>query len=213
MNAECKSAASEWSRYSLSVDNEFGGKCLNHCACLNGAIFAVTPGFLRACGSATHDKGSPIICEYLKPTIDPEEFLGGLSTIIRQNQTNTGPCVGCRRLVQTIMPRQFAATFFSTISLHDFCGCNSQCVYCGGSEYFLPEKYVASLDHEILFSNLLEAKLIRPELTSVEWGGGEPTMLNTFESTVRLLRSNKIRQVINTSGIRDSNAIEEALRD
>ena len=159
-----------------------------------------------------HENGSPSICEYLTPTVNPEEFLSGLGSIIRENQTGTGPCVGCRYLKQTQMPRKFVSSFISYMSLHDFCGCNSQCVYCTGSEYHLPKKYVASLDHEMLFNNLLTAKLVRPQLTSVGWGGGEPTLLNTFEKVVDLLRINRMRQTINTSGIRFSNAIERALK-
>lgn len=211
MNLNGGDAVVEWKYYSGILNKEFGGKHLKHCGFLSGAQFGVIPGFLIACGSATHKNGAPTICEYREPTIFPNNFLTGLSKIIRENQTKTGPCVGCRYLIPTKMPSEFVSGYISSISLHDFCGCNSQCVYCGGSEYYLPEKYIASFDHEVLFRNLLKKKMVKPGFASVTWGGGEPTLLNTFEKTVNFLRINRIRQTINTSGICFSPAIEKVL--
>jgi molybdenum cofactor biosynthesis enzyme MoaA len=207
------SSLKEWKKYSGYLGKDFGGRQLRHCWALNGSQISVTPGFLKACGSSTHAKGSPIICEYNTPNVNPEIFLTGLGNIIRDNQTESGPCVGCRYLSQTNMRSNFVSDYISSISLHDFCGCNSQCVYCSGSEYHLPEKYVATFDHGMLFDYLLKAGLIKPELTSVSWGGGEPTLLNTFENTVNFLRTNRIRQTINTSGILYSEAIEKTLNE
>ena len=204
-------AVAEWKYYSGILNKEFGGKHLKHCRCLNGAQCGVTPGFLIACGSATHKSGPPIICEYREPNVFSNNYLTGLAKIIRQNQTENGHCLGCRYLIPAKMPINFVSDYISSISLHDFCGCNSRCVYCSGSEYHLPEKYIASFDHEVLFQNLLKKKIVKPGLTSVTWGGGEPTLLNTFEKTVDLLRINRIRQTINTSGIYFSPAIEKVL--
>jgi len=182
---------------------------------LDGRRFAVTPGALKACGGATHKKGTPTICEYHEPNVSAEAFLAGLARVIRANQTDDGPCVGCRYLqAPTKTPKHpFTGSFFAGISLHDFCGCNSRCVYCAGSEYFLPAKYVASQDHEILFRNLFDSGLIEPKRTAVSWGGGEPTLVKTFDRTVQFLSSNHIREVINTSGIRFSPAIWRALEE
>jgi len=140
-------------------------------------------------------------------------FFSGLGNIIRKNQTEWGHCNGCRYLMKTRLPKRFISSYFSSISLHDFCGCNSNCVYCKGSEYFLPEKYIASFDHEILFRNLLKEELIKTNRTNISWGGGEPTLLNTFEKTVDFLLSKRIRQTINTSGIKYSPAIEKVLKE
>jgi pyruvate-formate lyase-activating enzyme len=109
------------------------------------------------------------------------------------------------------VPQRFVSSFFTSISLHDFCGCNSHCVYCAGSEYELPEKYVATFDHEVLFRNLLADRMIRPSATIVSWGGGEPTLVNSFDGTVEFLSQHRIRQIINTSGIRFSLSAQEAL--
>lgn len=172
---------------------------------------AITPRFLKVCGSATHSKGTPIICSYTEPSIDHAAFLQGLSRIIEENQTDSGPCVGCRYLTTQSRPQRFAS-FLSTVSLHDFCGCNASCVYCVGSEYKLPVKYKASLPHTTLFTNLLLSKQMRPGVSSVGWGGGEPTLLDTFEDTVDLLRVNRIWQTINTNGIVFSRAVLRALK-
>lgn len=203
----------QWSDYADRLNREFGGKNIMYCDNLCGRQFAVTPGAIKACGAATHKKGMPTICEYREPNVLPDEFLTGLYDIIRANQTEDGPCVGCRYLVPTWMPERFVASWFSEISLHDFCGCNSHCVYCNGSEYALPVEYVASQDHEVLFRNLLSSDLIRPEFTNVAWGGGEPTLLGTFDQTVNFLRSNRISETINTSGIRFSPQVEGALKE
>ncbi|GEM_PF-1496544 len=200
-----------WRYFSDGLNTEFGRQGLEHCSHLNGQQFAVTPGVLRACGSATHAKGSPAICSYTEPTVSSEEFLTGLAQVIRENQAETGPCVGCRNLVATAVPRRFVASFFTSISLHDFCGCNAHCVYCAGSEYQLPQKYVATFDHQVLFRDLLADRMVRPAATSVSWGGGEPTLVNSFDGTVDFLSENRIRQIINTSGIRFSSSGEKAL--
>lgn len=203
----------QWQYHADRLNREFGGKNIMYCGTLSGGQFAVIPGALKACGHATHIKGPPTICEYRGPNVSPEEFLTGLADIIRANQKEDGPCVGCHYLVPTPMPERFVASCFSSISLHDFCGCNSHCVYCQGSEYFLPVEYVASQDHEVLFRNLLDSGLIRPQVTNVAWGGGEPTLLGTFDQTVSFLRSNRISETINTSGIRFSPQVERALKD
>jgi pyruvate-formate lyase-activating enzyme len=197
--------------YCDRLNKKFGGKSLYHCSGLNGGQIAVIPGFIQGCSSATHKNGPPTICEYKVANVLPSEFFAGLLKIITENQTQTGPCVGCRYLKVVNMPSNFASSFLSSISLHDFCGCNSQCIYCMGSEYQLPEKYIASFDHVVLFQNLLSNKLIKADLTCISWGGGEPTLLKSFNNTVDFLHINRIRQIINTSGIQFSPAIERAL--
>jgi len=205
--------ADRWKANAEKLNAEFGGRILMQCSLLTGRQFAVTPGALKACGSATHEKGTPTICRYPEPNVDPDAFLAGLADIIRGNQLPDGPCVGCRNLVSTKVHKHFVADYFSAISLHDFCGCNSHCVYCGGSEYFLPVEYVASQDHEILFKNLLSDGLIKPRSTRVDWGGGEPTLVDTFDRTVEFLSSNRILETVNTSGVRFSLPVETALKN
>jgi sulfatase maturation enzyme AslB (radical SAM superfamily) len=202
----------QWRQCAGQLNREFGGRTLAHCGLLNGQQFAVTPGVLRACGSATHMAGPPAICEYREPDVSPEEFLYGLASVIRENQATDGPCAGCRNLVSVRMPRRFVARCFASISLHDFSGCNSRCVYCAGSEYFLPVDYVASFDYEVLFSNLLSSRLIKSRSTRIDWGGGEPALVETFDKTVALLVANRIAETINTSGIRFSPQVERALQ-
>ncbi len=204
--------SAQWRQCADQLDREFGGKTLAHCGLLNGQQFAVTPGVLRACGSATHMTGPPAICEYRQPDVFPDEFLHGLASVIRANQATDGPCVGCRNLVSVRMPRRFVPPHFASISLHDFSGCNSRCVYCAGSEYFLPVDYVASFDHEVLFSNLFSSRLIKSRSTRIDWGGGEPTLVETFDKTVAFLVANRIAETINTSGIRFSPQVERALQ-
>lgn len=212
--ASGKMSKDEWKTSASELDREFGGRTLLFCDLLSGRQFAVTPGELKACGSATHEKGTPTICEYRGPeAFSSREFLTGLAEVIRANQTPDGPCVGCRFLVSTKMPERFVTNGISAISLHDFSGCNSHCVYCKGSEYFLPVDYVASGDHELLFKNLLDAGLIKPRTTRVDWGGGEPTLVDTFDRTVNYLCSKGIPEIINTSGIRFSPAVERALKE
>ncbi len=204
--------AKSWAENASLLNREFGGKTLQHCKLLSGRQFAVTPGFLRACCSATHEKGTPTICTYNGPDVHPSDFFKGLREIIYANQAKSGPCSGCRLLRQIKMPRHFVAGYLHHISLHDYCGCNARCVYCAGSEYTLPQKFVASFDHVVLFKNLLKNNLIKPLFTSVAWGGGEPTLLKSFEKTVDLLRTSGVRQIINTNGICFSPAIEKALK-
>lgn len=199
--------------YGETINREFGGRAVLHCHSLNGQQIAVTPGFLRACPSCTHERGTPVICDYQEPNIRFAEFERGLLEIIRANQTENGPCTGCRYLVRMKLPAEFFSKYFTAITLHDFCGCNSSCIYCAGSEYFLPVEYVASQDHELFFKNLFHDGRIRPGLTNVAWGGGEPTLVDTFDRTVAFLSANKIFQTINTSGIRFSEQVEKALQE
>ena len=77
----------------------------------------------------------------------------------------------------------------------------------------MPEMFVASFDHKILFRNLLAQSKINAESTLVSWGGGEPSLLNSFEDTVEFLRLAHIKQLINTSGIKHSPSIEKALAE
>jgi len=205
--------SNDWVKHSESLNKEFGNRSIAHCQMLNGGNFAVTPGSLNACGSATHAKGSPSICKYNEPNVRAEEFLTGLGKIIRDNQTDQGPCVGCRYLIQTKIPKKFVAQYFSGISLHDFSGCNAKCVYCAGSEYFLDKDFTASVDHEVLFKNLFDQRLIRPKGSTISWGGGEPSLVNTFERTVEFLRSKDINQIINTSAIKFSPSIQKVLEE
>jgi len=206
-----ETAVREWRHHADRLDEEFGGREILHCHLLTILTPAVTPGKLKACCSATHSKGTPMICRYEQPCVSPEEFLTGLADIMRGNQTDDGPCTACRYLVPTQMPEKFVPDSFSSVSLHDFCGCNSKCVYCHGSEYRLPVEYVASQDHEILFRSLLASGLLKPGATTVAWGGGEPSLVTTFDNTVDFLSSSGVSETINTSGIRFSPAIERAL--
>ena len=204
---------SQWDKEAFLINKDYSGKTIKHCKLLDGSVLAVTPGFLKVCGQATHEKGSPTICEYDRPNIDPKNFLNGLAAIVHGNQGENGPCTGCRFLVETSVKNKIIASKISYISLHDFCGCNANCVYCSGSEYHLPVKNVSTFDYKILFSNLLKNKMIEPYLTVVGWGGGEPTLLDSFEETVTFLRDSKIRQVINTSGIAYSPAVAGAIKE
>lgn len=201
-----------WSRLSDELNAEFGGHTIRHCVRLNGTQFAVTPGALKVCGSATHEAGPPTICVYDAPGVDLAAYLTGLRQAIRDNQQDSGPCVGCRHLVDTHLPQRFVAKHFTTISLHDFCGCNSSCIYCPGSEYWLDEKYTATFDHTELFRSLLAERMIRPRITTIFWGGGEPTLVKTYDATVDFLSRHRVRQMINTSGVRFSESTEAALR-
>ena len=203
---------SPWERVSRELNAEFGGQRLMHCHLLNGQRFSLAFDSVSACCSATHSKYTPTICDYAGSRIAAEDYVNGLARIIRENQGEDGPCTGCRFLVETSVPARFAAEFFSEISIHNFDGCNSACVYCWGSEGSLPVKYEATCDHEEFFGDLLSQRAIQPGATVVPWGGAEPTTLKTFEGTCDFFASNQIMQIINTSGIKFSPGIERALR-
>ena len=202
---------SSWERASRELNAEFGGNRLMHCHHLNGQRLSLGFSSVSACTAATHGKGTPEICAYADSGIVAEDCYGGLARIIRGNQEEDGPCTGCRFLVETLLPAEFTAEFFSEVSIHNFDGCNSACVYCPGSEGTLPVKYEATCDHEVFFGRLLSEGVIRQGETVVPWGGAEPTTLQTFEETCEFFVSNRISQVINTSGIKFSPGIERAL--
>ncbi len=204
---------SSWERAAQELDAEFGGRRLMHCHLLNGQRFSINFDTVSACCSATHTKGTPQICSYADSRLVAEDYFEGLARIIRENQEEDGPCTGCRFLVETSLSEQFTAPFFSEVSIHNFDGCNSACIYCYGSEGTLPVKFEATCDHRTFFSTLLEQGAIRPGETVVPWGGAEPTTLKTFEETCDFFVSNRISQVINTSGIKFSPGIEKALQE
>jgi pyruvate-formate lyase-activating enzyme len=200
----------DWKHYSEELNKEFGGMSLNHCHTLNGSSVGVNCGILQPCCQSTHVKGNPTVCAYQEPTVNPAVFLRNLGEIIRKNQTDIGPCIGCRWLQKIRLPQTFASEFIHSITLNDFSSCNANCVYCTGVKVQTDE-YVPKFDHTILFGNLFRDGLIKPRLSSVYWGGGEPTLLSTFEKSVDFLMTNEIFEVINTSGIRFNLAIERAL--
>lgn len=140
-------------------------------------------------------------------SIDLEAYGKHILKTINDIQQNKPVCKNCPELITATLPDQLNCKFKSiSLNMHRHY-CNCCCVYC--SLWDVSSK-TAPYDPLPGLISLHEQKAIS-ENAFISWGGGESSILPTFEQTAEWALSNNYRQNIHTNAIRYSPAIYKLL--
>ena len=149
------------------------------------------------------------ICSFNGGVFPINQYLNSMCAYSQKNTQQRGGCAGCVNLTSGTPDINFSS--FSYISLNNFTRCHLRCVYCqlGLAEW---RKTFTSWPYELVpvLQNMYDNKYL-DEKTLVAWGGGEPTLYEHFDDTVRFIISKKIRQHIDTNAVMYSESIANAL--
>ena len=121
-------------------------------------------------------------------------------------------CRGCSRLAKNPWPVKLPV--IDTLNFSHFHRCNLRCNYCYLEQPdYVPDKKALE-DPNPLAGHMRYWRSTGMLATNavVYWGGGEPSILRDFDETLSQLVDHGCRNVVNTNGIRYSEAIETALR-
>lgn len=140
--------------------------------------------------------------------IDMEVYAAFLQKTADELQTDSDLCRGCPDLQTVDRPQECSINFRAvSINMHRFF-CNCKCVYCSlwhdrkKSAPYDPLPGLKSLkDQNALASNCV-----------ISWGGGEPSILPTFDASCDWALDNGYWQYIHTNALRFSPAIARAIR-
>ncbi|MBD5641166.1 MAG: radical SAM protein [Desulfovibrio sp.] len=140
--------------------------------------------------------------------IDMNAYAAFLQKTADELQTDSGLCRGCPDLESAAQPRTYGISFHAvSINMHRYF-CNCKCVYCGlwqdrkRKEPYDPLPGLKSLrNQDALAENCV-----------ISWGGGEPSILPTFDASCDWALENGYYQYIHTNALRFSPAIARAIR-
>lgn len=102
--------------------------------------------------------------------------------------------------------------YYTDVMIGHWTECNCNCIYCYKEQD--REKYEAEKKYKILpiIKEMIEKKLINKK-TTINFGGGEPTVLEEFDDILNELLKAKIKDIrIHTNGIKHSKSIEKLLK-
>lgn len=141
--------------------------------------------------------------------VDMRAYAAHIQNVADELQHGGQMCRGCPELL-TFDGRQFDAYLaFSSISvnMHRYF-CNCKCTYC--DLWNQPQK---GLGYDILpgIKSLREQDALA-DGCFVSWGGGEPSILPSFEQTSAYLMDNGYKQYVHTNALRFSPAIAHMLQ-
>lgn len=141
--------------------------------------------------------------------VDMRAYAAHIQNVADAIQNDAQLCRGCPEL-HAFDGRQFDAELsFSSISInmHRYF-CNCRCSYCG--LWNQPHK---GLGYDILpgIKSLREQNALAEDCF-ISWGGGEPSILPSFEQTSAYLMGNGYKQYVHTNALRFSPAIANMLR-
>lgn len=134
---------------------DFSPTALYHCCTYTAARYPYVYSF-----------NGPKICNFSGGTFPLETYVGSVSELRIQNNSDSPPCVGCEYLVESLEEDEFKS--IAIINVNNYKRCNLRCVYCiGGNECFsaddsynLTETLQDMYDRNIITSN-----------TVIAWGG------------------------------------------
>jgi pyruvate-formate lyase-activating enzyme len=180
------------------------------CVWLEGGL-AFNRRSLNACLIVHHDRGYPQLCEYNGGELDFDAILKARERIVSANQAGGHPdCRGCPHLVTRRWPRRKKP--IRLIGIAQFTHCNIQCNYC----YLQtddPAKFAAGYTpyavlpalRQLIHSDMLDRR------STIDWGGGEPTIYPEFDQALELLTRFGATTWVHTNGTRVPKPIRNGL--
>ncbi len=180
------------------------------CDMIEGGLFFST-NKLRVCCTTHHQRGAPLITDFLGGEFPLEAVLAKRNEIRAANATGVfRECAGCPHLREDEWPDQ-PAHLLTTLIVGPSAVCDLKCGYC--FTVLEPEKVVTS-KYELypILEDLIRRGYLSPDAL-IFWAGGEPTIFKRFDDMFRLLTAHgRVRHQIYTNATRTSPAVVEALR-
>lgn len=146
---------------------------------------------------------------YTGGPIDGEAYASHINKVLAEIQGGSNLCAGCPDLVETGQSSLSCDLKFRAVSFNQhrhFCNC--QCVYCN-----LWNKRQTGKPYDPLpaLQSLAEQDLLTPSC-QIHWGGGESSILPTFDAACDWALGRGYHQFIFSSALRFSPAIARALK-
>lgn len=167
---------------------------------------------IRACCMCTMAPFTPPIFYMDKDNnynaLNLKEYFRQLDRIMTWNQTEKAVCSGCNFFKKMVVPPIEAEGNIKLLSINNFTICNSDCIYCSCTV----KEYDNSYPLIPIFKRFLKYGLIN-ENTLINWGGGEPVICSEFDKCASFFINKKIKQNINSSGIKFSKFILEGMKN
>lgn len=134
-------------------------------------------------------------------------YIDAIMRVFEETQSNVGMCIGCKRLKRVLFEEWSENQIkIKNIVWNHFKGCNSRCIYCNDTNrlirYYEPIEIIKRLDHEGLIADSV----------NINFGGGEPTLLDNLKDYVEYGTEKKWIQLLNTSGLLNKKYIKSILR-
>ncbi|MDE5833829.1 MAG: radical SAM protein [Desulfovibrio sp.] len=137
--------------------------------------------------------------------IDLNEYAKHIAACVEELQGETDLCKGCSHLAEIPgFPRMTGQFTDVLINMHRYF-CNSKCVYCGYWQH--PQKGKGYDPLPGLKSLRKQGALAKN--CQIAWGGGEPSILPSFEEASKWCADNGYRQHVFTNSLKYSPAITD----
>ncbi|HUU39981.1 MAG TPA: radical SAM protein [Desulfatiglandales bacterium] len=159
-------------------------------------------------------KGFPHICYFNGKNFPIDFILSRRDSLRNANNRERGysPCRGCYALEKREWENSNEKPYFKHFSVNNFLLCNLRCNYC----YTLDERYKILPQYAYalfpFFKHMIESGYLYSD-ASMDWGGGEPTLLQDFDKVAGLFIENGFKQHIFTNATIYSEFIEQGLRN
>lgn len=160
---------------------------------------------LAHCCSAVNAQSIPIICEFSGGLFPSKKYMLSFKKFTLQNILQKGECTNCNYLYIGHPKEEFVS--FKYISLNHFGLCNLSCSYCKGD---WRKNSTNPYDVVPTFYDLYEKGYMNKE-TLVAWGGGEPSLYEYVDETVKFCVDREIPQHIDTTAVKFSETFANAL--
>ncbi len=167
---------------------------------------------IRACCMCTMDPFTPPIFYKSEnndySSLNLKQYFRQLNRIMTWNQSEKSVCSGCKFFKKGLVPNIEEEGNIKLLSINNFTVCNSNCIYCSCNV----KAYDNSYKLLPIIKRFISYGLINSD-TVVNWGGGEPLICSEFDSCANFFIKKKIKQNINSSGIKFSDLILYGMRN
>jgi len=158
------------------------------CQAIEGGFHFKHKSLALCCVTHSGNKAGPRIADYRGGDLPLDKILTLRRQLRGDNQRQVDtPCKGCPLLVRRDWPEDDHR--FNKIGIGHFSGCNLSCVYCqttSMSPELLAYKHKPLYQLYPVFDSLIRADRLAPRC-EIDWGGGEPTILEEYERLMDLL--------------------------
>ncbi len=190
------------------LNNKYAGKELLFCHRIYEDILFYPDKISKCCHCTKMPYSPPVVYDKPVKIFSLLEYIKKIDNFMELNQTENGPCTGCKFLEKQIVPEFPHNNFIKFFTINHFTKCNSNCIYCPLEHKTEDIKYrLLPILKQMTDMNLIHNTCL------FNWGGGEPTICSEFEEIASFLHSHYLRQAINSSGIVFSQTIFDGLKD
>ena len=190
------------------------------CEWLESGLTFAPDGLYVCCVLHHSDLGWPKVCDFKGGLLPTEKIREVREKIIKLNQSQQFEnCRSCAFLKKKSWDK--GNYLIDVINLSHSTHCNLKCSYCylqlskTGTHWWNTSAILKSgtTPYKLVptFRSIIEEKLLSPE-TVMNWGGGEPLLLEEFDSLFKLTSDYGIRNSIATNGTIYSEVLAQGLR-